>query len=83
MNNSITAGLSFLLLSISATISSNAINIFCCLFGFYASILLQISSISFEHSIKALESFKYFMSLLFLLLISNFNFHSYRSSAYK
>ena len=40
-------------------------------FGLYSSIFLQLSSISFEYSIKALESLKCFKPALFLLLIKN------------
>ena len=40
INNSVTVGLSFLLLSISALILSNAINIFRFLLRFYSSIFL-------------------------------------------
>ena len=57
-NNLVTIGLNFLLLSFSAIISSNMINIFRFLFGFYSLIFLKISFTSFEYSIKALESFK-------------------------
>ena len=59
-NISINVGLQFLLLSMSAIISSNTINIFCFLFGLCSSIFLQISSISLEYSIKALGSLKCF-----------------------
>ena len=58
INNLVTTGLSFLLLNISATISSNAMNILRFLFGLYFSIFFYPSYISFEYSIKALESFK-------------------------
>ena len=44
---------------------------------------LQVLSISFEYSIKALESFKYFKPVLFPLLIKNWYFASYGSVAYK
>ena len=60
-----------LLLSISTIISSEAINIFHFLFGLYSSIFLEISSLSFEYSIKALESVKCFKSVLSLLLVSS------------
>ena len=43
MNNSVTIGLSILLLSISAIITSNTINIECFLFGLYFSIFLYHS----------------------------------------
>ena len=55
INNLITTRLIFLLLSISAAISSKTINILRFLFGFYSSIFLSMSSISTEYSIKALE----------------------------
>ena len=55
-------------------------------FGFYIWILifniLQTSSISFENSIKALESLKHFMSAPSHLLISNWYFASRRFLAY-
>ena len=79
INNSVAIGLSFLLLSISAIISSNTINIFCFLFGLYSSIFLLTSSISFEYSMKAFEPFKYFKPVLFLLLMKNQYFVSYGS----
>ena len=79
INNSVTVGLSFLLLSISALILSNAINIFRFLLRFYSSIFLWISSQLFDHSIKAFESLKYFKPVLFLLLISNWYSASYGS----
>ena len=41
------------------------------LFGLYSSILLCISFISFKYSIKALESFKRFKSVLSRFLINN------------
>ena len=70
INNSVTIGLSFLLLSMSAMISSNATDIFRFLYGLYFSISLSVSSISFEYSIKAFKLFKYFKPVLFLFLIS-------------
>ena len=82
-NNWVTTGLSFLLLSISAIISSKMIHTLRFLFGLYSSIFLYISSISFEYSIKALESLKYFKFVLSLLLIKNRYFSSYGSLAYK
>ena len=60
INNSVTTGLGFLLLSISATITSKTINISRFLFELYFSMFLQISSILFEYSIKLLESLKFF-----------------------
>ena len=65
INNSVTIGLNFLLINISGIISSKTINISRFLFGFYSSIRLQISYISFEHSIKALESLKCLHSLFY------------------
>ena len=64
INSSITIGLSSLLLTISAIVSSKTINILRFLFGFYFLIFLWISSIAFEYSIKALESFKCFKLVL-------------------
>ena len=71
INNSVIIGLSFLFLSLSAIISSKTINISHFLFGLYSSIFLEISSISFELSIKALESSKCFKPVLFRLSIKN------------
>ena len=71
LNNSVTVGLSFLLLSISAVISSNAINIFHVLFGLYSSIFFIKIIHIIEYSIKAFKSLKYFNPVLSLLLISN------------
>ena len=71
INNLVTTGLSFLPLSISAIILSKAINILCFLFRLYSSMFLQISSASFEYSIKALELFKYFNPALSRLLGEN------------
>ena len=65
ISNSVAIGLSFLLLSISATVSSNIKKKN--LFGLYSSIFFKISFISFEYSIKAFESFKYFKPILFIL----------------
>ena len=65
--NSVTTGLSFLLLSISEITLSKTINILHFLFGFYSSIFLLISSISFGYSIKVLES---------VLSIKNWHFAS-------
>ena len=72
INNSVTIGLCFLLLSISAIISSNTTNIFRLLFGLHSAIFLSISSISFEYSIKAFT-----LSLLFLFfeLVSDILLH--------
>ena len=81
IDNSVTAGLSFLLLSISAIISSKTINIYISYLD--SSIFLKISSISFEYSIKALESLKCFKFILSRLLIKNWYFASYGSLAYK
>ena len=70
INNSVTTGLTFLLLSIPEIIMPNTINIFHFLFGFYSSIFLQ-TSISCEYSINAFESFKYLNPVLPLLIINN------------
>ena len=59
INNSDTIGLNYFLLSISAIISLKTINYLHFLFELY-------SSISFEYSIKTLESFKV-LSLYFLV----------------
>ena len=69
INNSITIGLSFLLLSISAIISSKMI-ILCFLFGLYL-MFLQILFLSFEYSIEALESLKCFVHTSSCFLIIN------------
>ena len=74
INNSVNIGLSFLLLSISANISSKTINILCSLFGFYSSMFLYISSILSEYLIKALESVKCVKPVLPLSLIKNWYF---------
>ena len=79
INISVTVGLSFLLQSIQAIISSNTINIWHFLFGLYPS----ISSILFEYSIKASESFKWIKPKLSCLLTNNWHFTSYGSLAYK
>ena len=71
INNSVTIGLNYFLLSISAIISSKTINYLCFLFELYSSIFLSISSISFEYSIKTLESFKCFKLALSRLSIKN------------
>ena len=60
INSSVTIGLSFLLLNISAIISSKTINFLHLLFGLYFSMFLWISFISFEYSIKALKLLKCF-----------------------
>ena len=83
IKNSLTIGLRFSLMIISSIISSKTINILLFLFGLYSPIFLWISSVSFEYSIKAFESFKYFNPVLSLLLISNWHFALYRSFAYK
>ena len=72
-----------MLQSISSIISSKAINILRFLFGFYSLIFLKVSSILFEYSIKAIESFKWFIPVLFLLLTSNWCLASYVSLAFK
>ena len=76
INNSVTTGLDFLLLMISAIISSKAINVL----RFFTYIVFLISS---ECSKKALGSLKGFNPLLSLLLIKNWYFASYGSFAYK
>ena len=76
INNSVTAGLTFF---ITNDINNHIINsdqYFMFLFGLYSSIFSKPSSISFEYSIKALESFKYFLGLVSLLLTSNRSFAS-------
>ena len=72
INNSVAIGLSFLLLSISAIISSNTTNIFRLLFGLHSAIFLSISSISFEYSIKAFTLSLFF---LFFELVSEILLH--------
>ena len=76
INNSVTVGLSLLLLSLSAIISSKTINILRFLFELYSSMFLQISSISFEYSMKALELLKSFKPVIYCLLIENRYFDS-------
>ena len=51
----------------------------------YSSIFLQVLSISFEYSIKALESVKckYFNPVLSCLLVKNWYFASYRYLVYE
>ena len=83
INNSVTIEFSFLLLIISAIISSKTINILCSLSTLYLSIFLSISFISFEYWIKALGSWKCFNPVLSLLLIKNSYLDSYESLAYK
>ena len=61
MNNSVTIGLRFLLLSMSAIISSKAINIL----HFYLGGIFQCFYKFFEYSIKALES------LILLITLNN------------
>ena len=80
INSSVTTRSNFFLLSVSAIISSKTINIFLFLCGLYSSIFLNISSISFEYSRKALESLKCsFLSSFFncfivlLQIISSFS----------
>ena len=70
-NDSVTTGLSVLLPSILATALSKAINILRSLFGFYFSKFLEISFVSFEYSIKVLESLKSFKPVLLRLPIYN------------
>ena len=55
INNSVTTGLTFLLLNISAIISSKTINILRSLPRLYYSIFLEASCVSFEYSIKDLK----------------------------
>ena len=52
------------------------------LFGLCSSMFLQISSISFEYSIKLLESSNLFKPLISCFLIKNLYFASYGSSLY-
>ena len=81
INNSITTGFRLLSLIISTIISSKTINILCFLPIWYSSIILYyfiimllISCISFECSVKTLESLKCFNPVLSLLLIKNWYF---------
>ena len=55
INNSVTTGLSVLLLNISAIISSKTINLFRLCIAFFH--VLSISFILFEYSVKALEDY--------------------------
>ena len=71
INNLVTSGLRFLLLSISAIISSNTINFLRSLFGLNSSMFLYISSISFAYSIKAFELLKCLKLVLLRLIIKN------------
>ena len=68
----------------SAIISSKVINVLHLLFVFYSSIILYISSILFEYSIKILESFKCFDPLVSHLLIKSLYFalHGYLAYIY-
>ena len=76
INNWVTDGLSFLLLSIPATKLSKGINDLRFLFELNSSIILQVSSIPFDFSIKALETLKWFKPVLSRLLIKNWDFAS-------
>ena len=53
------------------------------LFGLYSYIILQVSSISSEYYIKALESLKFFSRILFVYQLKNWYFASHWSLAYK
>ena len=83
INNSVFNGLSFLLQSISAITSSNAVNIFR-FFSWivYFNIFKKIISIA-RVLIKASESLKCFLPAPSRLWISNWYFASYRSLRYK
>ena len=83
IHNSVTNQFFFLLLKISAIISSKTINHLHFLFGLHSLMFLQISSILFEYIKKALESLKYFLFALFRLLIKNLYFASQGSLPYK
>lgn len=64
-----TTGWCFLLLITSGIISSNTKNTSLFFPGLHSSILLQISFISVEYSVKALSFFKYFLPTSYHLLI--------------
>ena len=83
INNSVIFGLSFLLLSMSAIISSKTINILRLLFGFYSSMFSETLSLLFEYLMKTLESLKCFVPTSSRFLIKNSYFASFRSLAYK
>ena len=68
-NNSVIIGLSFLLLIISAIVSSNIIHILRFFSRLCFSIFLELSCISFEYSKKALRSLECFKSVLSHLLL--------------
>ena len=78
INNPVTIEFSFLLLIITAIISSKTINILRSLSALYYSLYS-----STEYSIKALGWLKCFNPLLFLLLMKNWYLASYESLAYK
>ena len=79
LNNSVIIRWSFLLVSILAIISLNAIVILGFLFGLYSS----MSFIWFEYSIKTLELLQFFNPILSCLLVNNWYFASYESLAYR
>ena len=82
INSSVIIEFGFLLL-ISAMISSKTINILRSLSVLHSSIFSWTSCISFEYSLKALESLKCFNLVLSLLLIKNLCLASYGSLVYK
>ena len=59
------------------------VNVLLFLFGLYFYIILQVSSISSEYYIKALESLKLFSHILFVYQLKNWYFASHWSLAYK
>ena len=73
ISNLVKIGLSFFITKHISNhiIEYNQMKIFRFLFGFYSSISLKMSSISFEYSVKAFESLKYFKPVFSLLVISN------------
>lgn len=74
-SNSLIIGWSFLLVSISASISSNTINIF--LFFFIWIVLFNVFkniSISFKYTTRSLQSSQYFKPKPSRLLINNWYF---------
>ena len=83
INKSVTIEFSFLLLIISAIVSSKTINILRSLSILYSSIVLWTYCVSFEYSMRAFGSSKWVNSVLSLLLIKNWYLASGGSLAYK
>ena len=83
INSSATIWFSFLLLIISAIISSKSINTLFSSPRLYLLIFLEISWISFEYSMKALGSFKCVIPTFSLLSNKKWYFASYRSVKYR